>query len=152
MCESTNNPHTPHFRGRSYDFVEYGLCQNWIGGQWRPAASGETLAVENPRHGRAMGAVAMSGAAEVAEAVAAAAAALAAWAATPIKERAQVMYRLKALMERDFAELVLAGLARERQDHRRGRGRRGQGHRVRGVRRLAAQPGRRRRSSRSAAA
>jgi malonate-semialdehyde dehydrogenase (acetylating)/methylmalonate-semialdehyde dehydrogenase len=96
----------PSFSARSYDFAEYAACHNWIGGAFRPARGGETLAIENPRHGRPMGQVAMSAAADVADAVAAAQAAQPAWAQVPIKERAQVMYRLKYLMERDLDELA----------------------------------------------
>jgi malonate-semialdehyde dehydrogenase (acetylating) / methylmalonate-semialdehyde dehydrogenase len=93
------------FGARGYDFIEYAMCNNWIGGEWVASKSGETLPVENPRHGRVMGAVAMSGAADVGDAVAAAEGAFDAWRTVPIKERAQVMFRLKALMERDQAEL-----------------------------------------------
>lgn len=93
------------FGARSYEFVEYVGCNNWIEGKLRPAKSGETLAIENPRHGRVMGAVAMSSAADVDDAVTAAARAFDGWRAVPMKERAQVMFRLKSLMERDFSEL-----------------------------------------------
>ncbi|MBI5482223.1 MAG: aldehyde dehydrogenase family protein, partial [Deltaproteobacteria bacterium] len=96
----------PQFLARSYEFAEYVSCPNFIGGAFRPARDGETLAIENPRHGRPMGAVAFSGAADVDDAVAAAAAAQAPWAQIPVKERAQVMYRLKYLMERDLDELA----------------------------------------------
>lgn len=95
----------PSFSGRSYDFCETATCRNWIGGEWCEASTGEIISVENPRHGRAMGGVVMSVAADVAAAVGAARAALPAWRRVPIKERAQVMYRLKSLMERDFEEL-----------------------------------------------
>ena len=96
----------PSFPARSYDFASYAPCPNWIGGQWTPAASGETLPVHNPRHGAVMGHVALSSAADVARAVAAARAALPGWQGTPLKERAQVLFRLKALMERDLEELT----------------------------------------------
>ena len=43
------------FQGSSYKFVEYGFCPNWIGGEWRPANSGQTIDVINPRHGEVMG-------------------------------------------------------------------------------------------------
>ncbi|HEY3452183.1 MAG TPA: CoA-acylating methylmalonate-semialdehyde dehydrogenase [Myxococcales bacterium] len=91
---------------KSYAFTEYVAAQNWIGGAFKDATSGATLAVENPRHGKVMGKVAMSGAADVDAAVKAAKAALPGWRATPMKERAQVMHRLKALLERDEEELA----------------------------------------------
>jgi malonate-semialdehyde dehydrogenase (acetylating)/methylmalonate-semialdehyde dehydrogenase len=96
----------PAFAGRSYDFSEYAPAKNWIGGEWSDARSGQTLPVENPRYGRAMCHVTMSGAGEVDAAVAAAARAFPAWRDTPIKQRAEVMYRLKQLMTRDREELA----------------------------------------------
>ncbi len=96
----------PSFSARSYAFAPYAPCHNWISGQWVPAASGETLPVHNPRHAQDIGHVAMSGAADVARAVAAAKAAFPGWRDTPLKERVQVLFRLKALMERDIEELT----------------------------------------------
>lgn len=96
----------PAFPARSYAFCEYGPARNWIGGAWRDALGGETLAVENPRHGREMGTVAMSGAEDVALAVEAAAAAQKSWRTVPMRERADVFYRLKHLMLRDLDELA----------------------------------------------
>ena len=96
----------PPFAARSYDFLEYVPARNFIGGKWRDAQEGETLAVMNPRHGRPMSSVAMSGAADADAAVQAAARAWPAWRAVPFKERAQVFYRLKVLMERDLQELA----------------------------------------------
>lgn len=94
------------FPARSYEYVPYVDCQNWIGGKWCPAAGGEVMTVTNPRHGRALGKVVLSSAVDVERAVEAARAALPGWRATPLKERAQVMFRLKALMERDVEELA----------------------------------------------
>lgn len=93
------------FSARSYDFQQYVPCLNWIGGRHVPAASGEAIAVDNPRHGRPFGQVSMSGAADVDAAVTAARAAFPGWRDTPVKERAQVLFRLKSLMERDIDEL-----------------------------------------------
>lgn len=93
------------FATRDYTFTPYVDCYNWIGGQWTPAASGETIPVHNPRHDKAMGSVAWSAQVDVDAAVAAAKAALPGWKATPLKERAQVLYRVKQLMEEHEAEL-----------------------------------------------
>jgi malonate-semialdehyde dehydrogenase (acetylating) / methylmalonate-semialdehyde dehydrogenase len=93
------------FDAGGYDFTPYVPCRNFIAGQWRDAADGDVLAVENPRHGERIGDVAVSGAADVEAAVSAAKAGAVTWAATPIKERAAVLYRLKKLMERDLEEL-----------------------------------------------
>lgn len=90
----------------SYDFQTIDPIQNWIGGEYRAASSGESLDVINPRHGKVMTTVGMSNTSDVNAAVAAAEAAYPAWKAVPLKERAQVMYRLKYLMERDQEELA----------------------------------------------
>ena len=94
------------FASRGYDFQEYVACKNWIGGEWQSAHSGETQPVQNPRHERTLGTVAWSGAADVDAAVAAASAALPGWKATPLKERCQVLYRVKLLMEERLDELA----------------------------------------------
>ena len=103
-----NQETTPdfHFAQRSYDFLPYVDCKNWIDGRWVDAASGKTVDVVNPRHGKTMGTVAWSDREDVQAAVAAANAALPGWRATPLKERVQVLFRLKQLMERDLEELV----------------------------------------------
>ena len=94
------------FPARGYGFTEYVPCRNLIGGDWCDAASGETAAIMNPRHAKEMGRVAWSGAVDVDRAVQAAAAAFPAWKATPLKERAQVFFRLKQLLQRDEDELA----------------------------------------------
>ncbi len=93
------------FGGRSYEFMSYVDCKNWIGGEWVDAQSGKEIDVENPRHGEKMGAVAWSDTPDVQAAVEAAKAALPGWKATPLKERAQVLYRVKGLMEEHVDEL-----------------------------------------------
>jgi malonate-semialdehyde dehydrogenase (acetylating)/methylmalonate-semialdehyde dehydrogenase len=96
----------PPFPAKSYDFTEYVPARNWIDGAWRDAAEGRPReAVTNPRHGKAMGSTPLSGAADVDAAVKAAAAAYPAWRDTPMKERVQILYRVKALIERDLDEL-----------------------------------------------
>ena len=95
----------PKFAASSYDFTPYVPVRNWIGGEWSEAYGGMWLDIENPRHGKAIGKMTLSGAAEVNAAVEAAKKAVGAWKATPMRERAQVLYRLKALMERDLDEL-----------------------------------------------
>ncbi|MEW5742836.1 MAG: CoA-acylating methylmalonate-semialdehyde dehydrogenase [Myxococcota bacterium] len=97
--------HPPSFPAKSYAFTEYVNVKNWIGGQWREASSGAWLDIENPRHGKVMGKVTVSGAKDVEAAVEAGKKAFPAWRNTPMRERAQVLYRLKALMERDLDEL-----------------------------------------------
>ena len=94
------------FEARSYAFSPYVDCPNWIGGSFTMAASGRSMDVINPRHGQVMGQVADSGRPEVEAAVDAAQAAFETWRAVPYKERVQVLFRLKGLMERDAEELA----------------------------------------------
>lgn len=94
------------FTPRSNDFAPYVTCDNWIGGEFKPSMSGQSLPILNKRHNKEMGVVAVSGAADIEQAVASAKAALPGWRATPIKERAQVLFKLKYLMERDLEELA----------------------------------------------
>ena len=63
----------PAFPARSYEFAEYVPCKNWIGGQWRDPVGGKTIPVENPRWGKALSKVPISGAEDVELAVQAAA-------------------------------------------------------------------------------
>ena len=97
--------HPAAFSARNYEFTPYVDVKNWVGGKWRDGESGKWLDIENPRHGKAMGRMTLSTAADVAAAVEAGKKAFPAWKATPMRERAQVLYRLKALMERDLDEL-----------------------------------------------
>jgi len=95
----------PPFAAKSYDFAEYVPAKNWIGGQWRDPQGGKTIPVDNPRWGKAMSKVPISGAEDVDQAVKAAVVAQKAWRNVPLKERAQVFFKLKELMERDLEEL-----------------------------------------------
>ncbi|MBT9557044.1 MAG: CoA-acylating methylmalonate-semialdehyde dehydrogenase [Myxococcales bacterium] len=96
----------PPFTARSYDFAEWIPARNYIGGEWQDSATGNWMPIENPRHGKAMSKVCLSDARDVAAAVDACKAAQKGWALVPLKERAQVMFRLKQLMERDLEELA----------------------------------------------
>lgn len=94
------------FPARDYAFAATAPAQNWIGGSWRAASSNETIEVLNPRHGRAMSRVPMSNAADVNLAVQAAAAAFADWKQWPMRERAQVLYRLRSSMDAERESLA----------------------------------------------
>ena len=89
---------------------KYPTLSNWIAGA-PSRGSGRLLEVLNPSDGSLLSRVPLSGAAELDAAVSAAAGALPAWSGTPIKERVQVFYRYRALLERHADEL--AGLITE---------------------------------------
>lgn len=79
---------------------------NFIGGKWVEAHASKFLPVMNPSIGQQIASVPLSTARDVDAAVQSAAAAFKGWSNTPIKERAQVMYRYKYLMEKQMEELA----------------------------------------------
>ena len=85
--------------------MKYPAVHNVIAGAPHNSALHE-LDVFNPSTGTVLSRVPMSGHNEVDLAVKAAQKAWPAWAATPIKERVQVFYKYKALLERDIAQLA----------------------------------------------
>jgi succinate-semialdehyde dehydrogenase/glutarate-semialdehyde dehydrogenase len=83
----------------------------FIGGKWLPADNQATMAVRDPASGAVLAAVANCGAAESRRAIAAADAALPDWRALPAKQRAQLLQRWFALINRhadDLAQLITA--------------------------------------------
>lgn len=88
--------------------MRYNPVQNYIGGQFVDAQSTRTLDVVSPIDGELLSKVPMSTATDLANAVKAAKAAFPVWSKTPIKERVQVFFRYKYLLEKytkDLAEL-----------------------------------------------
>ncbi len=85
--------------------MKYAEIQNYVGNAFVPADL-PTLDVYDPSHGSVISRVPLSSAREVVAAVRVAQAAFPGWAATPIKERVQVFYRYKALLEQHIDELA----------------------------------------------
>jgi len=85
--------------------MKYAEVQNCIGGAF-VSPDAPTLDVFNPSSGEILSRVPLSGMREVDAAVVAAQAAFPAWSTTPIKERVQVLYRYKTLLERHIDELA----------------------------------------------
>lgn len=85
--------------------LKYGRLENRIGGRASPVA-GDALDVFNPADGSAIAQVPLSGRDELDAAVDAAKRALPGWASTPIKERVQVLYRYRTLLEQHAEELA----------------------------------------------
>jgi malonate-semialdehyde dehydrogenase (acetylating)/methylmalonate-semialdehyde dehydrogenase len=84
--------------------MKYAELQNYVGGRFVPADR-PFLDVYNPSSGDIISRVPMSAAAEVDAAVQCARAAFPKWSAMPIKERVQVFYRYKTLLEQHIDEL-----------------------------------------------
>ncbi len=79
----------------------------YIGGQWRPATGGLTLAVEDPSTGEPLAEVADATPADALAALAAAADAQASWAATAPRERGEILRRAYELLLARVDELAL---------------------------------------------
>ncbi|MBN8610391.1 MAG: CoA-acylating methylmalonate-semialdehyde dehydrogenase [Deltaproteobacteria bacterium] len=96
----------PNFPARSYDFTSYSNAVNYIGGEFQePRSSKETLPVLNPRWGKPISNVVMSAREDVDAAVVVAQKAFEEWREWPIRDRAQVLYRLRQLMVDNIEEL-----------------------------------------------
>src|SRR5258706_9494228 len=86
--------------------TRYPDIRNYIGGTFVEGENKRYLDVFDPAEGSVISRVPLSAAADVDRAVQAAAKAFPGWSATPIKERVQVFYRFKALLERDIDSLA----------------------------------------------
>lgn len=84
--------------------TKYPDVQNYIGGRF-VSPDTEMLDVVNPADGSLLSRVPLSRASDVDAAVEGAKRAFPAWAAMPIKERVQIFFRYKALLERDIESL-----------------------------------------------
>src|SRR3954471_9552981 len=86
------------------DAVPKGL---FIGGAWRDAANGATFSVEDPATEQSLCAVADAQPGDATAALDAAAGAQADWAATPARERGEILRRTFALMTERADDLAL---------------------------------------------
>lgn len=86
--------------------MKYPPVQNYINGHFVNASSGRNLEVISPVDGKLLAHVPMSSATDLDDAVKAAKAAFPAWSKMPIKERVQVFYRYKYLLEKNLKELA----------------------------------------------
>ncbi len=81
------------------------MIRNFIGGQWQASLAKESVDVIDPATGLTLDKTPLGNAADVSAAVQAAHNAFAKWRATPVIERVQYLFRLKALMEQKSPEL-----------------------------------------------
>src|SRR5437588_10360497 len=84
---------------------KYPDVRNYIAGQFVDGNGARTLEVTNPADGSVISRVPLSGSAEIDRAVTAAKKAFPAWSGMPIKERVQVFFRYKTLLEKHIDEL-----------------------------------------------
>ncbi|HZI16828.1 MAG TPA: aldehyde dehydrogenase family protein, partial [Myxococcus sp.] len=80
-------------------------CRNLVGGEWQVPPGAQLLDVRSPYTGTIIGKVPLTSAAGVAQAVEAAKPAAALWRATPLRERTQLLFRFRQLLERDLNRL-----------------------------------------------
>src|SRR3972149_11991080 len=80
---------------------------SFIAGRFEESAASEFEEIPDPANGRTIAVLAHSTAEEIGRAVAAARKAYPEWSETPVPQRAQVMFRLKHLLEAHFEELSL---------------------------------------------
>ena len=86
--------------------AKYGRLKNYINGGFVASDSGRSLAVHSPLDGSLLAEMPCSGQADLDAAVTAARAAFPRWSRTPIKERVQVFFRYKYLLEQHLDELA----------------------------------------------
>src|SRR6476660_9839828 len=85
--------------------AKYPTVRNFLGGRFIESES-PLLEVLNPSDGSLLAHVPLSSAEELDSAVRSARSAFPAWSTTPIKERVQVLFRYRALLERRFDDLA----------------------------------------------
>src|SRR5437868_153011 len=86
--------------------MKYPAIQNYINGQFVPTTTDKNLNVISPIDGTLLSTVPLSSSKELDEAVIAAKAAFTKWSKTPIKERVQVFFKYKYLLEKNLDELA----------------------------------------------
>ena len=82
------------------------IFQNYIGGEWVDAASGETFDSTSPADGELIGTFPRSSADDVDRAVAAAKAAFEDWRLVPAPKRGEILFRFAQLVTDAKAELT----------------------------------------------
>lgn len=87
--------------------MKYAPVQNYINGRFVEASTDRSLPVISPVDGSQLSSVPLSTAKDLDTAVRAAKAAFPAWSKMPIKERVQVFFRYKYLLEKHLEELSL---------------------------------------------
>jgi malonate-semialdehyde dehydrogenase (acetylating)/methylmalonate-semialdehyde dehydrogenase len=86
--------------------MKYPVIQNYINGQFINASTTRALDVISPVDGTALSTVPMSSSKDLDSAVRAAKSAFPGWSRVPIKERVQVFFKYKYLLEKNLQELA----------------------------------------------
>ncbi len=86
--------------------MKYSSILNYIGGEFIAPSNTNTIDVVSPIDGTLLSKVTLSSTVDLDAAVAAAKKAFPAWSKTPIKERVQVFFKYKTLLEKNLQELA----------------------------------------------
>ncbi len=86
--------------------MKYSKTQNYVNGQFIDSHTNKFLDIVSPLDGKLLSKVPMSSSVDLDNAVSAAKAAFTSWSKTPIKERVQVFFRYKTLLEKNLKELA----------------------------------------------
>ena len=86
--------------------MKYEKVRNYYNGTFQESEASESLDVVSPLDGNLLSQVPMSTVDELNKAVESAKTAFDAWSKTPIKERVQVFFRYRQLLEKNFEELT----------------------------------------------
>jgi malonate-semialdehyde dehydrogenase (acetylating) / methylmalonate-semialdehyde dehydrogenase len=89
--------------------MKYDRVKNFINGNFTSINSEKTFIIKSPIDGTILAELPCSESSDLNEAVKAAKAAFQSWSKTPIKERVQVFYRYKFLLEKHLQELAALG-------------------------------------------
>ena len=86
--------------------MKYPAIKNFINGKFVNSSNSRTIDVISPLDGNQLSTVPMSSSIDLNEAVAAAKTAFTSWSKTPIKDRVQVFFKYKTLLEKNLKELA----------------------------------------------
>ena len=86
--------------------MKYQAIKNYVNGQFVEASTDRKMDVISPVDGKQLSTVPMSTYADLNSAVEAAKAAFPKWSRTPIKERVQIFFRYRSLLEKHLVELA----------------------------------------------
>jgi malonate-semialdehyde dehydrogenase (acetylating)/methylmalonate-semialdehyde dehydrogenase len=106
LAKFSSQKKNPTFYVELFTCMKYNLVQNFVAGQFVAPTTNRFLNVVSPLNGEQLSKVPMSGSTDLAFAVAAAKMAFPAWSKMPIKERVQVFFRYKFLLEDNLKELA----------------------------------------------
>ncbi len=87
-------------------FQNFGSLQNWVGGSHQNSSSGKTISVISPYFDKEIATVPDSNYEDLDKTVRKAKAAFPGWSSTNIRDRAEVMFNLKSIIERNIDELA----------------------------------------------